>query len=82
MLTLVRTTTLDPDMSAAACAVRADGRIGDAMDRIGDAIAALHERRMPASEAERKAISAMREAWLHLSFARNVLAPDMVERGA
>jgi hypothetical protein len=66
----------------AACAVLADAKIGDAMDRIGDGMAAIHEPRLPLTQGEATAASELRRVLADLAAARALLAPIMAERVA
>lgn len=66
----------------AACAVLADAKISDAMDRIGDGMAAIHEPRLPLTQGEATAASELRKVLADLAAARALLAPIMVERAS
>lgn len=64
----------------AACAVLADAKIGDAMERIGDGMAAIYEPRRPLTNGEATAASELRKVLADLAAARALLAPIMAGR--
>jgi hypothetical protein len=64
----------------AACAVLADAKIGDALDRLGDQMAAIYEPRRCLTQGEATAASDLRKALADLVAARALLAPIMAER--
>ncbi len=64
----------------AAAAVHADAHVGCAMDLLSDAVGAIYAQRRTLTEAEHRAVVAMRNAMVALSHARNLIAPLMVER--
>jgi hypothetical protein len=64
----------------AACAVLADAKIGDALERIGDTMAATYEPRRTLTQGEATAASELRKVLADLTAARALLAPIMSER--
>lgn len=64
----------------AACAVLADAKIGDALDRIGEQMAAVYEPRRTLTQGEATAASELRRVLADLTAARALLAPIMAER--
>ena len=66
----------------AACAMHAHAKIGAAMDRIGDGMAAIHEPRLPLTLGEATAASELRRVLADLATAQALLAPLMVERAS
>lgn len=66
---------------SAACAMFADGKIIDAMNRISGNIAAIYEPRRALMRGEATAASELRVVLNDLASARALLAPLTVERG-
>ncbi len=81
VFSLIPPPVTDYASAKAACAVLADAKIGSAMDRIGDGMAAIHEPRLPLTQGEATAASELRKVLADLASARALLAPLMVERG-
>jgi hypothetical protein len=70
-----------PSAGTAAAAVHADAHMGVAIDKLGEATAALYERRCTLAPHEARARDAMRDAMVALAHARNLIEPLMTERG-
>lgn len=66
----------------AACAMHAHARIGSAIERIGDGMAAIHEPRRALTQGEATAASELRKVLADLAAAQALLTPLTVERAA
>lgn len=70
----------DEATARAACAAEADMHISAAMEAISDEIAALYAPRRPLDDTQADRASRLRHVLVTLSHARDMNAPNMVER--